>query len=85
MWDDVVHTCSHQRLFCNEGCVDAWLDATKHDKGYIMDLATLWRLARGWYAGRLDRGYTRRDPVSAAAYFAEVGLSGRFWGLPPST
>ena len=80
MWDDVVHTCAHQRLFCTEHCVDAWLAMTGHAKGYVMDLATLWRLARGWYAGRLDRGYTRRDPVSAAAYFEEVGLSGPFWG-----
>ncbi|WP_236046507.1 hypothetical protein [Streptacidiphilus fuscans] len=47
-----------------------------------MDLATLWRLARHWYAGRMDRGYQRRDPASAAAYFAEVGLHGPFWGLP---
>src|SRR5271165_1626847 len=22
MWDDVVHTCGNQRLFCSEGCVD---------------------------------------------------------------
>jgi hypothetical protein len=80
MWDDVVHTCAHQRLFCNERCVDAWLATTGRAKGYVMDLPTLWRLARGWYAGRLDRGYTRRDPVSAAAYFEDVGLSGPFWG-----
>jgi hypothetical protein len=85
MWDDVVHTCSHQRLFCDEACVDTWLDATGNSKGYVMDLATLWRLARGWYAGRLDRGYRRREPLSAAAYFEEVGLSGPFWGLPRST
>jgi hypothetical protein len=80
MWDDVVHTCAHQRLFCDERCVDAWLATTGHAKGYVMDLPTLWRLASGWYAGRLDRGYTRRDPVSAAAYFEDVGLSGPFWG-----
>jgi hypothetical protein len=85
MWDDVVHTCGHQRIFCDEQCVDAWLSQTQHDKGYVMDLATLWRLARGWYSGRLDRGYERRDPTSAAAYFADVGLTGPFWGLPSST
>ena len=45
-----------------------------------MDLATLWRLARGWYAGRLERGYTRREPA-AARLFREVGLDGPFWGL----
>ena len=60
IWDDVVHTCAHQRLFCDEVCVDAWLAATKHEKGYVMDLPTLWRLARGRYAGRLDRGYSAR-------------------------
>lgn len=81
IWDDVVHTCAHQRLFCSERCVDGWLADTGNTKGYVMDLATLWRLARGWYAGRLDSGYTRRDPSTAAAYFEEVGLSGPFWGL----
>ncbi|MFE4519060.1 organomercurial lyase [Kitasatospora sp. NPDC056783] len=82
VWDDVVHTCAHQRLFCSTGCVDHWLAATGSPRGDVLDLATLWRLARGWYAGRLERGYRRRDPASASAYFAEVGLRGAFWGLP---
>jgi hypothetical protein len=81
IWDDVVHTCANQRLFCDRGCVDDWLARTGHDRGYVMDLPTLWRLARGWYAGRLEHGYTRRDPSTAAAYFADVGLRGPFWGL----
>lgn len=80
IWDDVVHTCAHQRLFCSEGCVDRWLEATGNAKGYVMDLATLWRLASRWYEGRLDHGYVRRDPSTAAAYFREVGLTGPFWG-----
>ncbi len=81
IWDDVVHACGNQRLFCSEECVDRWLADTGQRRGYVMDLATLWRLAQGWYAGRLDRGYRRRDPSSAAAYFADVGLKGPFWGL----
>ncbi|MGH9230257.1 MAG: organomercurial lyase [Acidimicrobiales bacterium] len=81
MWDDVVHTCGHQRLFCDEACIDAWLTRNHHQRGYVMDVPTLWRLAQHWYDGRLERGYVRRDPVSAAAYFREVGLSGEFWGL----
>lgn len=79
IWDDVVRSCAHQRLFCSRACVSTWLVRTGNDGGYVMDLATLWRLARGWYAGRLDRGYTRREPAQAAAYFAEVGLAGPFW------
>ncbi len=81
IWDDVVHTCGHQRLFCGAACVDRWLADSGNERGYVMDLATLWRLAAGWYAGRLDRGYVRREPEEAHAYFREVGLDGPFWGL----
>lgn len=81
MWDDVVHTCTHQRIFCSEACVERWLASTSNERGYVMDLTTLWRLARGWYRGRLDRGYVRREPAQAAAYFRDVGLDGPFWGL----
>jgi hypothetical protein len=81
VWDDVVYACSHQRLFCSAGCVQAWLASTGQAQGYVMDLATLWRLASGWYSGRLDSPYQRKDPQSAADYFRSVGLRGSFWGL----
>jgi hypothetical protein len=81
MWDDVIHTCGHQLLFCDDGCIDRWLERTGNAEGYRMGLGTLWRLAAGWYAGRLERGYRRREPAQARAYFADVGLSGPFWGL----
>jgi hypothetical protein len=79
MWDDVIRTCGHQRLFCSTACVQAWLTATGNTAGYVMDLPTLWRLAAQWYDGRLDHGYTRRDPATAAAYFHDLGLTGPFW------
>jgi Alkylmercury lyase len=85
MWDDVVHTCAHQRLFCSEDCVSDWLAATGSARGYVMDLGTLWRLAAHWYDGRLDRGYVRREPSQAAAYLRGVGLSGSFWVSDPMT
>lgn len=81
IWEDVLHSCANQRLFCSVGCVDTWLRDTGQARGYVMDLATLWRLARGWYAGRMERGYVRRAPASAASYFAGVGLHWSFWGL----
>lgn len=81
IWDDVVHSCANQRLYCGEACVDAWLAATHNEAGYVMDLATLWRLAAHWYDGRLERGYVRREPAQAAEYFRSVGLMGAFWGL----
>ncbi len=81
MWDDVVHTCSHQRIFCSTDCVHAWLTRNAQHEGYVMDLSTLWRLASGWYDGRLERGYLRREPAASADYLRGVGLSGPFWGL----
>jgi hypothetical protein len=81
MWDDVVHTCGNQRIFCGEDCVGVWLTATANERGSVIDLPTLWRLAAGWYEGRLDPGYRRREPAEASAYFEEVGLTGAFWGL----
>ena len=44
MWDDVVHTCGNQRLFCWRR-VSSLAPATGNERGYVMDLATLWRLA----------------------------------------
>ncbi|MEU1868217.1 organomercurial lyase [Streptomyces gardneri] len=81
-WDEVVHTCGNQRLFCSTDCVDAWVHKTGQERGYVMYLGTLWRFASDWYTGRLDPGYTRRAPAAAASYFAEAGLHGAFWGLP---
>jgi hypothetical protein len=80
MWEDVVHTCSNQRLFCSGACIDDWLQRGSLQKGYVMDLESLWLLAAGWYQGRLDRGYVRREPVAAREYLQSVGLSDPFWG-----
>ena len=81
MWDDVVQTCANQRLFCSPECVERWLAETGNRRGYVLDLPTLWRLASHWYDGRLERGYARREPTEAEAYFEAAGLSGPFWGL----
>ncbi|GAA1977883.1 organomercurial lyase [Microbacterium pumilum] len=80
VWDDVIHACENQRIFCDEVCVDGWLGRTGSRKGSVFDIPTLWRLASHWYDGRLSRGYRRREPVEAATYFRDAGLSGSFWG-----
>lgn len=82
-WDDVIHTCENQRIFCDPECVDRWLAETGNERGAVFDLATLWRLASQWYAGRLDTPYSRREPKEAHEYFASVGLVGPFWGNAP--
>ncbi len=82
IWPDAANACAHQQIFCNEACVDAWLERTGNERGYVMSLTTLWNLASHWYDGRLDTPYERREPVEAADYFRSVGLRGPFWGLP---
>jgi hypothetical protein len=44
-------------------------------------LADVVALPAGWYAGRLERGYARREPSTAADYLRSVGLNGTFWGV----
>jgi Alkylmercury lyase len=80
VWDDVVHTCGNQRLFCSAACIDDWLTRTGNTRGYVMDVDTLWRFASRWYEGRLERGYVRREPSEAKDYFRSVGLVDPFWG-----
>ena len=48
MWDDLVDTCGNQRIFCSEACVATWLNESGHQRGSVLDLQTLWRLAAGW-------------------------------------
>ncbi|WP_030143179.1 organomercurial lyase [Mycetocola saprophilus] len=85
VWDDVIHACANQRIFCSVDCVEDWARASGHEVGAIFDLRTLWNLSAQWYAGRLDPGYVRREPLVAAEYFAGVGLTGPFWGTPALT
>lgn len=82
IWNDVVHACENQLIFCDEACVNDWLDRTGESRGYVMSLETLWTMASRWYEGRLDTPYVRREPVEAAEYFRSAGLHGAFWGLP---
>lgn len=79
VWDDVLHTCGHQRIFCDRTCLESWLAEHNSAEGYAMSLQQLWQLAAGWYRGRLDAGYVRRHPAQAAEYFRSVGLTGTFW------
>lgn len=79
VWDDVVLTCSRQRIFCDPSCVERWSESRGVPVGSVFDLATLWRLASRWYEGRLGSPYERRDPATAVAFFVEVGLPRGFY------
>ena len=49
-------------------------------RDYVLDLDSLWRLAWGWYNGRVERGDSRREPAGRE-YLRAAGPSGEFWSL----
>jgi hypothetical protein len=80
-WNDVVYTCRHKRPFCSESCVSNWLPISGNGRDYVLDLDTLWRLAWGWYDGRIERSDSRREPAAAREYLRADGSTGEFWSL----
>jgi hypothetical protein len=80
-WDDVVRTCSNIRLACGPGHVEDWAITAGERVGAMVDLATMWRLGKVWYADRLHDDHRRRTPAEATAVFADLGLTGPFWDM----
>jgi len=39
----------------------------------------VWRLARTWYADRLDETWTPRAPEASERLLSDAGLIGEFW------
>jgi hypothetical protein len=66
-------------VFRSEAHVDIWLDATKRDKGAVVPLSTVWRLARAWYADPRDPNWRPRTREENQAVLTSVGLTGDFW------
>jgi hypothetical protein len=79
-WDDVVRTCSTIRLACQPGHVEGGA-AGGGQVAALVDLPTMWRLGKVWYADRLDDDHRRRTPAEATSVFAELGLDGPFWDM----
>lgn len=70
-------------LFRSEEHVDRWREARSIARGAVLTVDQCWRLARAWYADRLDPTWRRKTPEEAEAVFAELGLTGPFWRLRP--
>jgi hypothetical protein len=81
-WDDVVHTCSHIRMFCSEDHCREWCAAAGVAVGEVVDAERVWRLARGWYGDRLAPDYRPHTTAANQRLLAAQGLAGEFWELP---
>ena len=70
-------------LFRSEEHIEPWRRQRNLPRGAVLSLDQAWRLARAWYADRLDPGWRRKTVDEAEALFAELGLHGPFWSLRP--
>ena len=78
-WNNVVYTCSNQRLFCSEHCVQAWLAGAAKPQGYVMDLAVAVAPGVRWPADASTAptsARTRRVPPTTPVPLACTGPSG---------
>jgi hypothetical protein len=50
-------------------------------RGALVGLDVTWKLARLWYANRLEPDWRRPNAAEAEATLASVGLEGPFWQL----
>jgi len=59
--------------------VDRWCVERAVPRGATVSLEQVWRLARPWYADRLDEDWTPRTPDVMERILSDAGLTGAFW------
>lgn len=81
-WEDVVGTCTHIRLFCDDSHARQYVVAHDLPEGALVPATTMWQLALSWYADRLDSNYVPQTASERQRQLDRVGLDGDFWRLP---
>ena len=69
-------------LFRSEEHLRRWLAANAYDLGAIVDLPTVWQLAKAWYGDPRAPHWRPRTRDESQGVLASVGLTGDFWELP---
>jgi hypothetical protein len=66
-------------FFRSEERASAWCRERGFPLRPLVRMDQLWRLARTWYATRLDPDSRRPQPEEMKRIFAGLGLEGPFW------
>jgi len=66
-------------LFRSEEHVAQWCAERTLPRGALLTVAQGWRLARDWYADRLDPNYRGKTPTEMKATLTRIGLTGPYW------
>ena len=69
-------------LFRSEEHLEKWLRSASRERGEVVPLDTLWRLARAWYVDPRAPDWRPRTRDESQAVIESVGLTGQFWQLP---
>jgi hypothetical protein len=77
--DDIAATGSTMTLFRNEEHLNRWLTVRGHQKGAVVGLEQVWRLALAWYHDPRDPDWKPRTKAEQQAVLESVGLRGAFW------
>ena len=59
--------------------MERWCRDRQVPSGAIVPLEQVWRLAKPWYADRLDYEWTPRTPAAMERLLADAGLTDDFW------
>jgi hypothetical protein len=68
-------------LFRSEEHLARWLRKTKDQRGAVVPLEQVWRLAKAWYADPRRIDWAPRTIEQSQAVLASVGLTGDFWSF----
>jgi hypothetical protein len=77
--DDIAATCGTMALFKNEEHLNRWLKSRGHQRGGVLGLDQVWRLALAWYRDPRDPNWRPRTREEQQAVLEGVGLRGAFW------
>ena len=69
-------------LFRSEEHVERWLHSRELERGRVVPLEQVSRLAKAWYVDPRQPGWRPRTRDESQAVLGSVGLTGEFWELP---
>jgi hypothetical protein len=69
-------------LFRSEEHAQRWVASKGYQPGRIVDLDTVWALAKAWYVDPRGGGWRPRTRAESQTVLASVGLTDDFWTLP---
>jgi hypothetical protein len=68
-------------LFRSEEAIDGWCGENGVQRGAVVPVDPLQRLAIPWYGDRLDPGWRPRTSEQSQRILTGAGLTGDFWRL----